>query len=76
MRAIIWSGVEACHGGKPAKASYAYERPIVEALLLGCISVRAQESLEWDATNARLTRGSALASSLLHSEYRAPWSIS
>ena len=67
--------VEACHGGKPALACYAFERPIVEALLLGCISVRAQETLEWDARNARLTRGSGLASSLLQSEYRSPWSI-
>ena len=67
--------VEACRGGKPALASYAYERPIVEALLLGCISVRTQESLAWDAANARLTGGSALATSLLRSEYRAPWSI-
>ena len=68
--------IHACRGGKPALASYAYERPIVEALLLGCISVRARESLEWDAANARLTRGSALATSLLQAEYRAPWSIS
>ena len=67
--------IEACRGGKPALASYAFERPIVEALLLGCISVRAQESLEWNAVDARLTHGSALATSLLQSEYRAPWSI-
>ena len=70
---LEWVG--ACRGGKPALASYAFERPIVEALLLGCISVRAQEPLEWDAANARLTRGSALATSLLQSQYRAPWSI-
>ena len=67
--------VEACRGGKPALACYAYERPIVEGLMLGCISVRAQESLEWDAANFRLTGGSALATSLLKPEFRAPWSI-
>lgn len=67
--------VEACRGGRPALANYAYERPIVEGLMLGCISVRAQESLEWDAANFRLTRGSAMATSLLKPQFRAPWSM-
>ena len=67
--------VEACRGGKPALANYAYERPIVEALLLGCISVRTQEVLEWDAASGQLTRGSAAATALLRPALRAPWTL-
>ncbi len=67
--------VSACRGGKPALANYAYERPIVEGLMLGCISVRTGETIEWDAANARMTRGSALASSLLKPAYRAPFTL-
>ena len=67
--------IEACQGGKPSLANYAFERPIVEALMLGCISVRTQETLEWDAAAMRLTRGSHAATSLLRPELRSPWKI-
>ena len=57
--------VHACQGGPPARANYAYEAPIVETLMLGCIAVRTHEVLEWDAENFRLTArfrpGSGLA---------------
>ena len=67
--------VAACRGGKPALANYAYERPIVEGLMLGCISVRTGETLEWDEANFRMTRGSALANALIKPEYRAPFAL-
>ena len=67
--------VDACHGGPPARANYAFEAPIVETLLLGCIAVRTHEPLQWDAKNFALTQGSAQAIALLKPEYRAPWGI-
>jgi hypothetical protein len=36
--------VRACQGGPPARANYAYESPIVETLMLGCIAVRTLHS--------------------------------
>jgi predicted dehydrogenase len=65
--------IRACQGGPPARANYAYEAPIVETLLLGCIAVRTHEELVWDAANAKLTRGSEIASALLKPLYRSPW---
>jgi predicted dehydrogenase len=68
--------INACHGGPPASANYAFEAPIVESLMLGNIAIRTQELLEWDTANFRLTRGSERATSLLTPQYRAPWSAS
>ncbi len=68
--------IHACQGGMPASANYNFEAPIVESLMLGNIAIRTQESLEWDSASARLTRGSARASTFLVPEYRAPWSAS
>ncbi len=67
--------VAACRGGKPALANYVYERPIVEGLMLGCISVRTGETIEWDQANARMTRGSAQAQALIKPEFRAPFTL-
>jgi predicted dehydrogenase len=68
--------VRACQGGPPARANYAYEAPIVETLMLGCIAVRTHEVLEWDAENFRFTRGSDRAAALLKPRHRSPWGIS
>jgi predicted dehydrogenase len=68
--------VHACQGGPAARANYAYEAPIVETLLLGCIAVRTHEVLEWDAETFRFTRGSDRAAALLRPQHRGPWEIS
>jgi len=67
--------VAACQGGEPARANYAFEAPIVEALLLGCIAVRTHEPLVWNAADFTFTQGSAQATALLKPESRAPWRI-
>ncbi len=68
--------IDACKGGPAASANYAFEAPIVESLMLGNVSIRTQEMLEWDAAGARLTRGSDKAIALLKPVYREPWSAS
>jgi len=65
--------VRACQGGPPARANYAYEAPIVETLMLGCIAVRTHEVLAWDEENFRFTHGSGKAAALLMPQHRAPW---
>lgn len=67
--------VAACRGGRPALANYAYERPIVEGLMLGCIAVRTGETIEWDEASGRMTRGSAEARALIKPECRTPFTI-
>jgi len=63
--------INACHGGPPARANYAFESPIVETLLLGCIAVRTHEPLVWNAKEFSLTQNSAQATTLLKPEYRS-----
>ena len=67
--------ISACHGGPPARANYAYEAPIVETLLLGCIAVRTHESLLWDRNKFTFTQGSERAKALLKPTYRSPYTL-
>ena len=43
--------------------------------MLGCISVRTGEAIEWDEASGRMTRGSAEAQALLRPKLRAPFTI-
>jgi predicted dehydrogenase len=72
--------LDAIKGGAPPRANYEFEQQVVEALLLGCIAVRAGTKLEWDAVNKRITalaEGSpadlAAANAQLDPPRRAPW---
>ena len=67
--------IAACHGGPPARANYAFQAPIVESLLLGCIAVRTHESLAWNRESFAFTNSSAQATALLRPQYRAPWGL-
>ncbi len=67
--------IAACHGGPPARANYAFQAPIVETLLLGCIAVRTHEQLAWNARDFAFAGASAQATALLMPEYRQPWGI-
>ncbi|MGH9535166.1 MAG: Gfo/Idh/MocA family protein [Terriglobales bacterium] len=51
--------LHAIQGGPMPRANFEFEQPVVEALLLGCIAVRASDKLYWDGANKRIT---ALAS--------------
>ncbi len=68
--------INACRGGAPARANYAFQAPIVETLLLGCIAVRTHEPLVWNARDFTLPQASGEATALLHPAYRAPWRLS
>jgi hypothetical protein len=67
--------IAACHGGPAARANYAYEAPIVETLLLGCIAVRTHEPLLWDSERFAFNQGSEHATSLLKPPYRSPYTL-
>jgi predicted dehydrogenase len=67
--------IDACRGGPAARANYAFEAPIVETLLLGCIAVRTHESLVWDTAKFSFTQGSERATALLKPPYRSPYTL-
>ncbi len=67
--------VRACHGGPPAMASYGYEAPIVETLLLGSVAQRTHEPLRWNAAEFQLEGASAKATELLHPGARPPYAL-
>ena len=81
--------LDAIRGGPPPRANYEFEQAVVEALLLGCIAVRASTKLTWDAENKRITgldaagrphpraRAVALAAAnaQLNPPRRAPWTL-
>jgi predicted dehydrogenase len=76
-----WLG--AIHGGPMPGANYEFEQPVVEALLLGCIAVRASDKLYWDAANKRITalaagdsKALAAANAMIDPPARRPFRLS
>jgi len=74
--------LNAIRGGAPTRANYEFEQKVVEALLLGCIAVRAGTKLEWDAEKKRilsLAEGKPsdldAANAQLNPPRRAPWEL-
>ena len=72
-----WS--EACKGGKPAGANFAWAGPLAEAVLLGNVALRLNlreeltgKKLLWDSDALRITN-STEANQFLRREYRAGW---
>lgn len=74
--------LEGIRGGPRPRANFEFERPVVEALLLGCIAVGASTRLTWDAETKRVTslaQGSAAdlaaANAMINPPRRAPWAL-
>jgi predicted dehydrogenase len=74
--------LNAIRGGPMPRANYEFEQNVVEALLLGCIAVRAGTKLEWDAVNKRITslaegkpKDLAAANAQLNPPARDPWKL-
>jgi len=61
--------LDACKGGKPGGANFAFSGPVTEALLLGNVAVRTGEKLRWDP--ARLDP----ANELLNPPMRGSWKL-
>ncbi|QDT36604.1 Gfo/Idh/MocA family protein [Stratiformator vulcanicus] len=62
--------------GKPdlAMSNFAYGGRLTETILLGNLSLRAGEPVEWDSENLRSTNSSA-ANDLVAREYRDGWTL-
>ena len=66
--------IEACKGGPRAMSNFDYSGPFTEMVLLGNLAIRAQERLEWDAQNMRVTNYDA-ANEYVQNEYRDGWEL-
>lgn len=66
--------VEACKSGATTTCNFDYAGALTEAVLLGVVSYRCRQPLEWDAANLRVTN-TREADRFLRREYRKPWSL-
>jgi len=66
--------LEACKGGPPAGASFEFEGPITEALLLGNVAVRAGQKLQWNPTGMKVLNAPDAQPYVLP-EYRPGWAL-
>jgi len=67
--------VDACFGGKPAGADFAYSGPLTEAVLLGNVAVRFPgETLEWNGPKLRF-RNAPQGDKFLSRTYRDGWAV-
>ena len=66
--------IEAIKTGGTTTCNFDYSGALTEAVLLGVVSYRSGEALQWDATNLRVTNSSR-AQQLIHKEYRQGWTL-
>ena len=67
--------VEAAKGNAQASSPFSYAARLVEVMLLGVVSLRAQTKIYYDAENMRVTN-SQYANQFLRRDYRSGWKLS
>ena len=67
--------LNACKGGSPASANFAYGSKLTELALLGVLALRLGKRIAWDAANLRVP-GVAEADALIAEPRRKGWEIS
>jgi predicted dehydrogenase len=66
--------LDACKGGPPASANFAYGARLTELALLGIASLRAGKKLVWDAANMKAV-GAPEVDAILRGSYRKGWEL-
>ncbi|MCH2202114.1 MAG: Gfo/Idh/MocA family oxidoreductase [Fuerstiella sp.] len=66
--------IEAIKSGGPTTCNFSYSGALTEAVLLGVVSYRSGEILEWDAKNLKISN-STKAQAMIHKEYRKGWTL-
>ncbi len=64
----------AIKNGGTTTCNFDYSGALTEAVLLGVVSYRSGEKLEWDARNLEVTNSSK-ARQMIHKEYRKGWGL-
>jgi hypothetical protein len=66
--------LEACKTGEPVTCPFDYSGALTELVLLGNVSYRVGEKLEWDPVNLKATN-CPKAEPFLHPPYRKGWTL-
>jgi len=66
--------IEACKTGGPTTCNFDYSGAVVETVLLGNVSYRAGQRIEWDAKNMKATNCPE-ADKYIRREYRKGWTL-
>jgi predicted dehydrogenase len=66
--------IEACKGGPRAASNFDCAGPLTETVLLGNVAIRAQQRIEWDPVEMKVTNVPD-ANVWLRREYRAGWAL-
>ncbi len=66
--------VDAIKNDKPTTCNFEYSGALSEAVMLGVVSFRSQQAIDWDAVNLKV-KNDAGAQQLIHKEYRKGWTL-
>lgn len=66
--------INACVEGTPTTCNFDYSGPLTEAVLLGNVSFRCGEALDWDSGALKATNTKA-GESFIRKEYREGWEV-
>ncbi len=66
--------LDAIKTGGPTTCNFGYSGALTESVLLGTVSYRSGEKIEWDAENLKVTN-SDKAQQFVHKEYRKGWTL-
>jgi predicted dehydrogenase len=66
--------IQACKGGPAPGANFEFASMVTETVLLGNVSIRTGEKLNWDRPNLKITNVPS-ANQFIRSEYRQGWSL-
>ncbi len=66
--------IDGCRTGSPTTCNFGYSGPLSEAALLGTVSYRAGQKLDWDAENLQ-ARNCPAAAPLIKRPYREGWTL-
>lgn len=66
--------VDAIKNDKTTTCNFDYSGALSEAVMLGVVSFRSQQAIEWDADNLKV-KNDAGAQQLIHKEYRKGWTL-
>ncbi len=67
--------IDACKGGPAAGSNFEYGSRLTEIALLGVLSLRTGQRIEWDAANLQ-AKGVAGAEAIIKEGYRMGWEVS
>lgn len=66
--------IRACKGGEPACSNFSVAGPFSEWVVLGCVALRFEGKLEWDARNMRVTNIKE-ANQYIRPRFRKGWGL-